>query len=379
MFALDLRTIVVIAGVMGILLALLLDSMRRTYPASIKGLREWTLAAAITVVGALLVATRGRGPDWLSIIVANMLLMSGNMLVYLGVQRFYGQAPATRVMLGVLTLIGGALTWFTLVEPNYGARVVLVTGFVCCFSLAAVLLLVRHAGRSFPAWFLIVILLIRVAVAFWRFLVGLQEGPAGGLFDTSSAQMAYLMTNSLVLLAAMVGLMLLASNRLRRELEHLARHDPLTGTLTRRALIDEAEQELDRCRRHGRSMVMLMLDLDHFKGINDGHGHLVGDRVLIDFVARVGEALRRSDKLGRYGGEEFVVLLPETGVQEARIVAERIRAKVQVHKPGIPAYTVSIGGAVNQADEGKIEALLDRADEALYKAKDAGRNCVVMA
>ena len=378
MFSLDLRTIIVISGVMGLLLTLVLNSIRRTYPSSIRGLSEWTIAAAVSVLGASLVALRGQAPDWLSIVVANMLLMWSNMLVYLGLQRFYGQAPATRFMLGVLALVGGVLAWFTLVEPNYGARVVLITGFVCGLSLAAMLLLARHAGRSFPVWFLIVILLIRVAVAFWRMIVGMQEGPEGGLFDASTAQVAYLMTNSIVLLAAMVGLVLLASARLHRELEHLARHDPLTSTLTRRALIDEAEQELDRCRRHGRTMALLMLDLDHFKSINDAHGHLAGDRVLIDFVARVGEALRRSDKLGRYGGEEFVVLLPEAGLQEAMVVAERIRSKVQNHKTGVPAYTVSIGGAVNQAGDGKIDVLLQRADEALYQAKDAGRNRVVM-
>ncbi len=109
----------------------------------------------------------------------------------------------------------------------------------------------------------------------------------------------------------------------------MAGHDSLTGALTRRALIEACDLELERSRRNHQSMSLLMIDLDHFKAINDTHGHPVGDRVLVDFVARVKSLLRLPDRLGRFGGEEFVALLPETSLDEARVVAERLRATIE--------------------------------------------------
>ena len=116
-------------------------------------------------------------------------------------------------------------------------------------------------------------------------------------------------------------MMLMASDRLHDELEHLARHDALTGCLGRRAWLDICNQEMDRSIRSGRQMAVLMMDIDHFKKINDNYGHQIGDRVIVDFVKHATGALRRADSLGRYGGEEFVALLPETGSAQALIVA----------------------------------------------------------
>ena len=106
-----------------------------------------------------------------------------------------------------------------------------------------------------------------------------------------------------------------------------AHYDALTGVLNRRAILDACGQELERGRRKDRISSLLMLDLDHFKAINDSYGHQAGDRLLVDFVARVAAQLRRPDHFGRFGGEEFVALLPETTLDEAMLVAERIRAE----------------------------------------------------
>jgi diguanylate cyclase (GGDEF)-like protein len=126
-------------------------------------------------------------------------------------------------------------------------------------------------------------------------------------------------------------------------------------------------------------MVVLMLDIDHFKTINDTHGHQMGDRVLVDFVNRITPLLRRPDQLGRFGGEEFVVLLPETTQEEALVVAERIRIRVGLPMNDLPAISVSIGMTSNRPDEADLDALLARADKALYKAKETGRNRIVAA
>jgi diguanylate cyclase (GGDEF)-like protein len=160
-----------------------------------------------------------------------------------------------------------------------------------------------------------------------------MDAPDTDRLAPSWMQTAYLGTYSFSVLLVCVGVLLMASERVRSEFEHLATHDGLTGALTRRALLDLADQEMRRWQRYQQPFSMLMLDVDHFKQINDNHGHLVGDAVLRDVVAKMGHALRGSDRLGRYGGEEFLVLMPGTDLAAARAVAERIAATVR-ESPG---------------------------------------------
>ncbi|MDR3451042.1 MAG: diguanylate cyclase [Alphaproteobacteria bacterium] len=167
------------------------------------------------------------------------------------------------------------------------------------------------------------------------------------------------------------------------ELFRQASTDSLTGISNRRYFQNQAEQELRRARRFAREMAVMMIDIDHFKKINDTHGHAVGDAAIQGVVKRALESLRQSDSIGRIGGEEFAVLLPETGLAAAFDVAERLRAHMQgkpiiAERVVIPC-TVSIGVAQLSAQDGGIEDLLHRADLALYTAKKCGRNRVEMA
>lgn len=168
-----------------------------------------------------------------------------------------------------------------------------------------------------------------------------------------------------------------------RELERLATTDPLTGVYNRRYFMDFAIKEFLRSQRYGHSFSVMQMDIDHFKKINDTHGHAVGDEVLKSFAATCQEALRESDVLGRVGGEEFSILLPETEKEGAMIVAERIRqsiAALKVNENDHPFhFTVSIGVTNLRQDDSGIEAVLRRGDEALYLAKNGGRNKVFLA
>jgi len=179
-------------------------------------------------------------------------------------------------------------------------------------------------------------------------------------------------------LEAKVAQRTLALTSSNEELERLANTDRLTGVCNRRALDVALTAELDRARRYESSLSLLFFDLDHFKRVNDVYGHVVGDQVLRDFVSQLRSMLRDSDILGRWGGEEFIVVCPETKAGDIINLAERIRTKIEGFKfAQAGRVTVSIGIAELSADD-DVRDLIDRADQALYEAKRGGRNCCVL-
>lgn len=167
-----------------------------------------------------------------------------------------------------------------------------------------------------------------------------------------------------------------------RRLEEMAYTDPLTGALNRRSFMDGASREVERARRYQRPLSVMMFDLDHFKALNDTYGHLAGDDVLRMVVDRSRQVLRDSDILGRYGGEEFAILLPETPQEQARQVAERLRVAMSgqpILADGTPVLvTISLGITELAPGEDAINSALRRADDALYDAKETGRNRVCL-
>ncbi len=170
---------------------------------------------------------------------------------------------------------------------------------------------------------------------------------------------------------------------LQKQLENQARMDYLTQVSNRGYFMLQAVQELTRSNRYGSKLSLLMLDIDNFKKINDAHGHKSGDIVLQKLTELCRNTLREADIIGRLGGEEFAILLPETDENHAYDVAEKLRtaiANTEVELPGGLSifFTVSIGVSMLGANSKNIDALLNNADEALYKAKNSGRNQVVI-
>jgi diguanylate cyclase (GGDEF)-like protein len=157
--------------------------------------------------------------------------------------------------------------------------------------------------------------------------------------------------------------------------------DPLTGAYNRRHLFNAGENEFLRSKRYGHALCVLMLDIDHFKAVNDDYGHGTGDEALKETVRAIEKTLRSEDTLGRIGGEEFAVVLPETDLKNATILAERLRAAIgniaiQTRKT-ILRLTVSIGVYQAKVKEDDIQSALKQADELLYEAKETGRNRVI--
>jgi len=169
--------------------------------------------------------------------------------------------------------------------------------------------------------------------------------------------------------------------RLEAQLEHLAKTDSLTDLSNRRDFYEQAEREISRHRRFQQPLSLLMIDIDHFKAINDRHGHAAGDEVLRQLAAQCRSTLRETDITARIGGEEFAVLMPQTGEDTAAEAAERLRHQLATHPALGPdgtaiAFTVSIGLTHFHERDADIADLLRRADTALYEAKETGRNRV---
>lgn len=376
MNVIDPRTALVLISAMSALMALVLYALKRSYPPSIQGLGHWAQALLIVVFGGILAAARGTLPEAFTTALPNFLLTWGVYGMYAGTQRFHGVKPDTLRWLGAISAVVLATMWFTWGDPSYAARLRLITLLLAVIFARHAWFIVQQGVGTFSRRltvgvliYITVIQLVRLATTFFL--------PMGDTILSATPQHAlFIASFSLSILLFSVGTVLMAGDRLRAELEQLATRDSLTNTLTRRYIDEACCIELERSNRSGQPLALLMMDLDHFKAINDTHGHQVGDRVLVEFAAKVQSRLRNKDLLGRFGGEEFVLLLPNTPREAALQVAERIRAACVPHENEV-GCTVSIGVTLSQPQQDSLDKMLARADAALYEAKNTGRNRVV--
>ena len=208
----------------------------------------------------------------------------------------------------------------------------------------------------------------------------------GGVQAPERLMVIGLFLSFMVIILTSVGFLVLQKDRAEQAATKLAVTDPLTGTFNRRTFLDLAEKEIARARRSQAPLSLVMFDLDHFKKVNDRYGHVAGDYVLKRFVEVTQLCLRQEDLLVRYGGEEFCLLLPDTDVGDAVALAERIRAATEyamfIFDEGQSEQRIHVtvsGGVAKLGADARIDTLVARADEALYAAKNAGRNQIAVA
>jgi diguanylate cyclase (GGDEF)-like protein len=371
MTSLDPRSLIAMGGFMALVMGIVLGSMRRYYPPSILGLGYWALTPVAWLITAGLFAYAG---DWLDTrrLVGNGFLIGGFVLFHIGCRRFFGQATAWQVFLPAWALLMLALGWFSWAGPSYPIRAALVTTAIAGVHCATLWFLWRHGNHNFPVRMVQVTVAAHLAVLLFRLQSLFQADAVPDLMIASAVETYYLGAYVLAVLLLSIGAVLMATDRVRTELEHMATHDGLTGTLNRRAILDRCEEEHERSLRYGQPFALMMVDLDHFKAVNDTHGHQHGDRVLVHFAECARAALRRADRLGRYGGEEFLALLPGTTLEAAQPVAARVHAALQAGHP--LDCQLSIGATAWRGPGDSLDAMLARADAALYQAKAQGRN-----
>lgn len=266
-----------------------------------------------------------------------------------------------------------------------------VLGCLCrvLLTLGCAWILWRHAepelrpASTVLALFQLTSALILVARVAWELGIVIPNDKVahGDLGGDPTTPLALLLRCCVTFILTM-GYLWMLGRRLETRLNRLARQDPLTRVANRRALSEAGQKAMGRARRQGTPLAVLMIDVDHFKAVNDRWGHGTGDRLLTAVAGAIGGALRSSDLLGRVGGEEFAVLLPEAGMDAATGVAERIRKTVEalVVDSDQGPVTCTISAGVAQFDtQPHWDRLIDDADRALYRAKTGGRNRVETA
>lgn len=347
-------------------------------------LLQWGGFMLLMGLGFVLASQRGEPRTWAPYVGANLSFLVGFITLRRGVETFLACPLSDREHVLTAVLFGAAYLWAGLDAQDSRWRVILAYG-AGAWILGRTLMVstsafVREFG-SRPAALLTTPAVLVVGLFGWRIVQQVANPNHNYEMHQLTASNQQLLFGYLFG-AAMFNFtfMGLAILRLVGRLREQARHDPLTGLLNRRVLEQEAEAAWRRCRRGAGPFAVLSLDLDHFKRVNDVHGHRAGDCLLQQVATRLTAAVRNVDTVARTGGEEFVVLVPLVDREGALATAERLRATIgdapfELPEGPLP-MSVSVGVALAETGDAGPDAVLRRSDLALYQAKAAGRNRV---
>ena len=380
---LDPGVAIATSALMSFVLLGLLGSLLRAGKA---GIAEWFGANLAVVVALPLILLRGKIPDALSVVVANVLLALGGAAYYAGCARFLGRRPQWPILLAGVTAVGVAVIYWRYAVDSIPMRVFSTTLFSAAFCTALVWMLLRHspAGRStYPYRVTAIIAFVFGVCQLVRgvYFLTLHAASNPSMFSTAGSVLLLVVAAAIMPILSMSA-MLMVHDALLADARDAANRDFLTGALSRQGFEALARRHVGRVLRHARPLALLILDLDHFKRINDTLGHAAGDAVLRAFVQMAQAQLRPADVLGRIGGEEFALLLPDTDSGNAMHLADRLRKAAAAHVVMAGAqscrYSLSGGVAVWQPGE-SFDRLSARADRALYDAKYQGRDRICAA
>jgi diguanylate cyclase (GGDEF)-like protein len=370
------------------LLTLLVDALLllvyRSLPVDFRpSLRWWLLGAVLMPVGFLLLVQGDRDSTWLLVLahgVSAAALASSAMAL-----RMFHSVPQRRGGLAAATLLVVLVSYyFTVLQPSVHWRTVVLAGlYATLMGASARALFRRHGPAGRIPGVTGGVFVLGAALMVVRGSIELFAAhPAQSLFPAEPTTALALGLFGVLPLLSTVGFLLMCTERSQAELERAAHVDYLTGICNRRAIEDLARRAIAAARRHGMPMAMMIVDIDHFKRINDEFGHECGDLALVESVRRLRESLRTEDLVGRLGGEEFVAVMPNTDGDAALAAAERVRQAFADAPMVIGGHevtvTVTAGVAILTAEDQHFSNLLRRADRAMYAGKNAGRNQVML-
>lgn len=349
-----------------------------------EGIGLWALALVAHAVTYLLFMTRGWAPDWISMVLANTLLAVAFALLLAAVSEFHGRPPQR---LPVLLPIAVTAVLLVIFQGHHQMRRLVISSLLVV-QIGLILWALWHPvpprqrrGALLMSAALGIEGVLLLGRGIWYAVHA--AAPQGLLRNGLGQSLTFLISFTVVQLATL-GFILMTKDRAEAVNHELANYDMLTGIANRRLLQQTLRRDAERAMREHASYAVLMVDIDHFKAVNDTHGHLAGDAVLRHVAHLLQARVRGQDMVGRWGGEEFLVLLPATPLEGARQLAEAVRASVcdaPSHYDGTPLpVTISIGICADVLQPGdRARLLVDAADKALYAAKANGRNRIAHA
>jgi diguanylate cyclase (GGDEF)-like protein len=351
------------------------------------GLGHWAAALMVNAIGHLLIMLRGLAPDILSVVLGNVLLACVFVGMIAAIYQFQGRPAPWLLLLAAPVMVAVFVSMFMDNFPARAGFVGLVIGLQAIWALAATLER-RHATVGRGQWLLVAGLALEALVLGGRSVltVALPDS-ATSILQGSVLQTVTFMATFSVVLVSSVGFVFMSRDRSDESNRIMAALDPLTGVANRRSLISALDRDVSRAIRMHQPIALMMVDIDHFKHVNDRYGHPAGDEVLCSVVSVLRQRVRAQDLVGRYGGEEFMVLLPDTDLVGAEQLArelckavEESRCLAQGAGPEGVEVTVSIGVFGGHLESGDSwDMLIAAADRALYEAKNNGRNRVEVA
>ena len=378
----DLKTIIVMSMLLTFMLSMML-AITRKHHKGLHGPGYWAVGNLVIGLGMVLVLIQLDAPK-LTFLPGMALIGVGLSLYINGIQAFTDKKPDHRIPPIVFLLLIAIEAYFMLQQQDIRMTAILsAVVFSVIYFYCARLTFSRDDGIVGTLfWLASSLYLLMALLMMGRALYTIQVNVAVfNSFATWPVNAYTFMLGAVSQFFISSVFVLMLSYKLNQKLESIATIDGLTGVLNRRGLEDAAIKMQDICKRINLSMAILLIDIDHFKKVNDKYGHLTGDDVLRHLSKEVASVLRSSDVLGRYGGEEFCVFLPNTTETDAVALAERIRAGVEA-SPFINANdsiktTISIGVADSVRAGYDFKGLVATADSAMYGAKNGGRNRVV--
>ena len=358
-------------------------AITRKHHKDVRGPGYWAVGNLVVGLGMILVLIQLDKPQ--IFFLPGVALVGAGLSLYInGIQAFLGRDPNHRIPVGAFLLLVAVDVGFMLVQHDIRTTVVIdALIFAVIYLYCARLTFSREAGILGELFWItsslfLLLGLLMLARAFTAARVDIAVFDSFATWPVN----AYTFMLGAVSQFFISGLfVLMLSYRLNQNLESIATIDGLTNILNRRGLEDAASKMQGICKRINLSMALLLIDIDHFKKVNDKYGHLYGDEVLRHLATTIAKILRTGDVVGRYGGEEFCVFLPNTTENDATGLAERIRKGVEAavfrDEHITIVTTVSIGAADSVRAGYEFKGLVAAADSALYRAKSGGRNRVV--
>lgn len=352
--------------------------MQRAYP-TLRGFGAIATSFLLGVPGTFLIAARGSIHAFVSVTVANAFIFASFLCLYRGIFRFVGSRRTSWLPWAASIAALAVLTYNSQVRENIVVRIVAISLTVALVrGLIAVELFRASANFSSPvtARLFGASMSLFAAVSFNRAVMTYLYGAPADFLQRNPVQTSTLAAGVVSICLTGLFVLMLSSGELIARSRDESQRDALSGAFNRRGIEEKLDVELTHFHRKSQRLSIALIDLDYFKAINDVQGHAAGDAALRHVADAIGGRLRGRDHLGRYGGDEFLLILPETSPTVALVIASRLSQTVNsLALPGQNRLTLSIG--VTEASAGEdARALIARADKALYQAKSDGRNCL---